>query len=185
MPIAPLVTPDSFFKRWPTRTNHNGIDVNRNFPTKDWAKDAMRIWKHRYRSDPRRYPGERPLSEHETVFQVNLIKRYKPSKIISVHAPLTIIDYDGPEHGGLFSASKANNLLIQMSKKAKGYRIKNYPFFPGSLGNYAGNERKIPTYTLELPSSDYTKHKRYWKLFKDSVSHAIFEDLSPKTAANP
>ena len=35
------------------------------------------------------------MSEQETYFQVNLIKRYMPSKIISVHAPLTIIDYDG------------------------------------------------------------------------------------------
>ena len=43
---------------------------------------------------------------------------------------------------------KASQLLVQMSRKASGYRIKNYPFFPGSLGNWAGNERGIPTYTL-------------------------------------
>ena len=56
--VAPIVTPDSFFKKYPTRTNYRGVDVNRNFPTRDWKKDALRLWKKRYRSDKRRYPGK-------------------------------------------------------------------------------------------------------------------------------
>lgn len=181
--IAPIVTPDSFFRKRPTRTNYRGVDVNRNFPTKDWNKDALRLWKQRYRKDPRRFPGKKPLSEHETLFQVNLIKRYRPSKIISVHAPLTILDYDGPTgEGGIYLATNANDLLKTMSKSAKGYKIKNYPFFPGSLGNYAGNERGIPTYTLELPSSDYTKHGKFWNRFRESLYLAIFKNLNTKTA---
>lgn len=181
--IAPIVTPDSFFRKRPTRTNYRGVDVNRNFPTKDWKKDSLRLWKSRYRKDPRRFPGKQPLSEHETIFQANLIKRYRPSKIIAVHAPLTILDYDGPTaEGGIYLGTNANNLLKKMSDSAKGYRIKNYPFFPGSLGNYAGNERGIPTYTLELPSSDYTKHQRFWNRFRESLSLAIFKNLNTKTA---
>jgi protein MpaA len=184
--VAPIVNPDSFFKRRPTRTNARGIDVNRNFPTKDWHKDAKRLWVGRYRKDKRRYPGKKPLSEQETIFQVNLIKRYVPSKIISVHAPLTIIDYDGPEFaththkhdGKQFVVPNAKQLLVQMSKKADGYKIKNYPFFPGSLGNYAGNERKIPTYTLELPTSDNRRHKDYWKKFKGAIHSAIIHDMN-------
>jgi protein MpaA len=181
--VAPIVNPDSFFKRRPTRTNARGIDVNRNFPTKDWKKDAKRLWVNRYKRDKRRYPGKKALSEQETIFQVNLIKRYTPTKIISVHAPLTIIDYDGPEisshkHGhGDFIVPNAHQLLVQMSKKANDYKIKNYPFFPGSLGNYAGNERKIPTYTLELPTSDNRRHKDYWKKFKGAIHSAITHDM--------
>ena len=94
--VAPLVTPDSYLKKYPTRTNARGVDVNRNFPTRDWDKDALRLWKSRYRRSKRRFPGKVSKSEQETYFQINLINRYKPSKIISVHAPLTIIDYDGP-----------------------------------------------------------------------------------------
>lgn len=175
--VVPIANPDSFFKKWPTRTNARGVDVNRNFPTRDWKKKAHVIWRDRYRKDKRRNPGKKPTSEPETLFQVNLIKRYKPNKIISVHAPLTILDYDGPTvatENFHHLAHEANNLLVQMSKKAKGYRIKNYPFFPGSLGNYAGNERNIPTYTLELPSSDNRKHKEYWKTFKSSIDYALF-----------
>jgi protein MpaA len=162
--VAPIVTPDSFFKRRPTRTNARGIDVNRNFPTKDWYKSALKQWRKRYRAQKRRYPGKRPKSEQETIFQVNLIKRYNPNKVISVHSPLTILDYDGPSfrdrNKNDTPAIFANQLLIKMSEKAKGYKVSNYPYFPGSLGNWAGNERNIPTYTLELPSSDWTKNSK-------------------------
>lgn len=177
--VAPIVNPDSFFKKYPTRTNANGIDVNRNFPTADFKSSSMKLWKNRYKKDKRRYPGKVAMSEPETLFQVNLIKRYNPDKIISVHSPLTMLDYDGPadRHSGGVVGSSANQLLIQMSEQAKGYKIKNYPFFPGSLGNYAGNERNIPTYTLELPSSDNRRSKIYWKLFKDSIHSAIMHSM--------
>ncbi len=171
--VAPFVSPDSFFNSQKTRTNANSVDVNRNFPTKDWKKDALRIWKNRYRSDKRRYPGKAPLSEPEVIFQVNLIKRYRPDKIFSVHAPLTLIDYDGP----LGEKGETNNLLLQMSKSANGYAVKDYPFFPGSLGNYAGNELGIPTFTLELPSSDNRKHAEFWGLFRNAIHTAFFRDL--------
>lgn len=182
--VAPLANPDSFFRKRPIRMNANGIDINRNLPTKDFKADALRLWKSRYKKDPRRYPGKMAMSEPETVFQVNLIKRFNPLKIISVHAPLTMLDYDGPadRHTGGLVGSRANQLLIQMSEQAKGYKIKNYPFFPGSLGNYAGNERNIPTYTLELPSSKARNHKRYWKLFKKSIHHAVMNDFYNEVA---
>lgn len=173
--IAPLVTPDSFLKKYPTRYNARGIDINRNFPTKDWNKNALKLWKSRYKSDKRRFPGNKGFSEQETVFMVNLIRRYSPDKIIQVHAPLTLIDYDGPEEDG--NGNNATQLLIQMSEKAGQYRINNYPFFTGSLGNWAGNERKIPTYTLELPNSDWTKTKKFFNTFKTAIRHAIEHDL--------
>ncbi len=34
--IAPLLNPDGFLSAQPTRTNASGIDINRNFPTRDW-----------------------------------------------------------------------------------------------------------------------------------------------------
>ena len=175
--IAPLVAPDSFLKRKPTRTNARGVDVNRNFPTSDWSAKAQKMWASRYNKDKRRFPGKHALSEQETIFQVNLINRYNPQKVVSVHAPLTLLDYDGPS----FSQDKgvvAKELLIQMSDAAGKYKISNYPFFPGSLGNWAGNERRIPTFTLELPNSDWNKTDRYFKLFRTAIHHAIKHDLN-------
>ncbi len=183
--VAPIANPDSFFKKYPSRTNHKGIDINRNLPTKDFSSDAIRLWKSRYRKDGRRFPGETAGSEPETQFQLKLMETFGPEKIISVHSPLTMLDYDGPMghfEGGEIG-TKANQLLIQMAESARGYRIKNYPFFPGSLGNYAGNERNIPTYTLELPSSDNRKSKQYWKLFKSSIHSAIFHKMKRPVAS--
>lgn len=178
--LIPIVNPDSYFKKYPTRTNANGVDVNRNFPTSDFDEVAMKLWKERYHSDKRRYPGKESMSEPETVFQVKLIEMFKPDKIISVHSPLTMLDYDGPADlsSGGSVGPRANQLLIQMSQGAKGYRIKNYPFFPGSLGNYAGNERNIPTYTLELPSSDNRLHDVYWERFKPSIYSAVMHTIN-------
>ncbi|MDO9182471.1 MAG: M14 family zinc carboxypeptidase [Bacteriovorax sp.] len=182
--VAPLVNPDSFFKARPSRINARGVDVNRNFPTKDWARDARRLWIANFRKDKRRNPGFAANSEPEVIFQMNLIKRYGPDKIISVHSPLTMLDYDGPNTivGGLVNGAKAHELLIQMSKDASDYKIENYPFFPGSLGNWAGKERDIPTYTLELPTSDPSKSEQYWKLFKSAIHNAIAHDLKEKNS---
>jgi protein MpaA len=182
--VAPLVNPDSFFKGRPTRINAHGVDVNRNFPTKDWAKDARRLWIAKFKKDRRRNPGQKANSEPEVVFQMNLIKRYGPDKIISVHSPLTMLDYDGPNTivDGFVDGTKAHELLIQMSKDASDYKIENYPFYPGSLGNWAGKERDIPTYTLELPTSDPSKSTQYWKLFKSAIHNAISHDLKEKSS---
>lgn len=176
--IAPLVSPDSFLITKPTRTNASGVDVNRNFPTIDWKDHAHKKWHHNHRRDKRKYPGPYAASEQETIFQMNLIKRYKPNKVITVHAPLTMLDYDGPslraEEG-----KPAKVLLEQMSEKSKGYKISNYPVFPGSLGNWAGKENHIPTYTLELPNSNPRETDQFWNVFKEAVIYALEHKMRP------
>ena len=185
--VSPLVNPDSYFKKRPTRMNARGVDPNRNFPTKDWHTMARQLWLNKFKKDKRRNPGMKPNSEPEVVFQVNLIKRYNPDKIVSVHSPLTLLDYDGPSTtitDGM-DGVKAHELLIQMSRDASGYNIKDYPFFPGSLGNWAGQERNIPTYTLELPSSDPRKNGEYWTLFESAMHKVIVHNLRQKVAKAP
>jgi protein MpaA len=182
--VAPVVNPDSFFKARPSRINAHGVDVNRNFPTKDWVRDARKYWITKLRKDKRKNPGGTPGSEPEVVFQINLIKRYSPDKIISVHAPLTLLDYDGPSSAVTgVDGARASELLIQMSKDASDYNIVNYPYFPGSLGNWAGQERNIPTYTLELPTSNPAKSLSYWMLFKEAMHKAILHDIKLSTVA--
>ena len=176
--IAPLVAPDSFFVKKPTRTNGRGVDVNRNFPTADWRSDALKLWKKNLKADKRKFPGNNSASEQETVFQMNLILRYKPNKVISVHAPLTLLDYDGPSLVGE-NGQSAKLLLEQMSSKASGYKVSNYPIFPGSLGNWAGKEKHIPTYTLELPNSNPQETNKFWSLFKDAVIFASETKMKP------
>ena len=156
--VAPLVNPDGFLHKPRRRTNAHGIDVNRNFGTKDWSASALRQWKIRFRSDPRRYPGIEARSEPETVFQEELIKKFRPQKILSVHSPLNHLDYDGPSQLSLNRFSE--NYVQECLKLRARLRAVTTGFFPGSLGNFAGQELGIPTLTLELPTSGSSKGRR-------------------------
>jgi protein MpaA len=175
--IAPLVNPDGFFQKTAVRTNLRGVDLNRNFFTRDWYSSARRWWAERRQKNPRHFPGPIPNSEIETMFQIWLVDAFKPDKIISLHAPLGFYDYDGPteqKHRALTtSEEKAKTLVQKMSASSKNYKIVDYSFYPGSLGNYAGNERGIPTVTLELETTNPAKVDEYWAQFSPGLEHAI------------
>ena len=113
------------------RTNINGVDLNRNFPTKNWIKSPQDEY----------FGGNEANSEAETRFLVDLINKNNFDAIITIHAPYKIINYDGD----------AYNLAYEISK-ILGYPIQDdigYPT-PGSFGTYCGKERNIPTITIEI-----------------------------------
>ncbi len=179
--VAPIINPDGFFMN--TRVNVNGVDINRNLPTKDWKRKAHKLWAKK--KDPRRYPGKNSGSEVETKMQEFLIDKYRPDKILSFHAPLGFLDFDGP-------GDRKNYNLLRVERRAKrvGFRIQkntnqflkftDFRFYPGSLGNYAGNEKKIPTYTVELPSAQTSKAHEYWSIMRvaliKAMSYEIYDD---------
>lgn len=134
--LIPLANPDGLLVRPSTRVNGNGVDLNRNFHTPDWGMDALAYWNQRTRRDPRRYPGEQAASEIETRWLQEQIEAFRPDLIISVHAPYNLLDYDGPVPEPLrFGRLTLNRLGV----------------YPGSMGNYAGLQRRIPVITIELP----------------------------------
>ena len=130
--IIPCLNPDGMEKN--QRQNSNGVDLNRNFPTKNWKLTD----KNEY------FGGLEPESEIETKFMTEVLEHYKIDAILSIHAPFKVVNYDGP----------AKELAEKISK-ITGYPVQKdigYPT-PGSFGNYAGVERNIPTVTLELPEN--------------------------------
>ena len=139
--VIPVMNPDGFFAAKASRTNANGVDLNRNMPTSDWAGSALHYWQERTHSAPRKYPGESPGSEPETRWLVQEIDRFQPDMIVTVHAPYNLIDYDAP--------SRKN--APRRFGRVKGGLLGTYP---GSLGNYAGVKRGIPVVTIELPSAN-------------------------------
>jgi protein MpaA len=167
--VAPLVNPDSYLNKKRTRTNARGEDVNRNFATQDWEAKAIQAWRRKYRSDPRRNPGAKPGSEPETVFQEELIRRVKPQKVLSVHAPLNFVDYDGPTETPLALSRFSKEYVRECLKLRNRLRATSGGYFPGSLGNFAGQEMGIPTLTLELPSADPAKAQQYWEIFSRGI----------------
>ncbi|MEY4344648.1 MAG: hypothetical protein RL032_480 [Pseudomonadota bacterium] len=134
--FVPALNPDGLFARPAHRTNASGVDLNRNFPTPNWARDARNYWEKRTRKDPRRWPGYKPLSEPESRFLVAQIDGFKPNLIVSVHAPYGVLDFDGPS--------------VPPSKLGRLY-LDQVGIFPGSLGNYAGVHKGVPVVTIELP----------------------------------
>ena len=173
--LAPLLNPDGHFRSFKTRTNARKVDCNRNFNTKDWHNNALRIWKTEFKSAKRRYPGPFPASEPETIFQQELIKKYLPQKILSVHAPLSFLDYDGPNGLDRLTLSRFPREYVEKCLDLK-KMVKATPggYFPGSLGNYAGQERGIPTFTLELPTANRKKAEEYWSVFSQGIKTVIF-----------
>ncbi len=175
--IAPLVNPDGFLLTKPSRVNANGVDLNRNFPTHDWYDYAIANWIATKARDQRHFPGYFPNSEIETRFQVQLIEQFAPDKIVSIHAPLGFLDYDGP--GDRVKApskameQRAKHLAVAIAEKANNYRVVDYMFYPGSLGNFAGNEQNIPTITLELKTTEANKVDQYWQQFLPGLIQSI------------
>jgi protein MpaA len=136
--IIPLANPDGLKARPSTRVNANGVDLNRNFQTPDWDKEAQAYWIKRTKRDPRRNPGTRAGSEIETRWLQAQIDAFRPDLIISIHAPYNLLDYDGPVPKPLrFGRLTLNKLGA----------------YPGSLGNYGGLFKQIPVITIELPNA--------------------------------
>ena len=136
--LTPSMNPDGLFKADAQRTNDNGVDLNRNFPTPDWQRRSETYWVEHTRRNPRRYPGPRPLSEPESRWLYEEIERFRPHAVVAVHAPYGIVDFDGPSRPPLRLGHLYLNLLGT---------------YPGSLGNFAGVQRGIPVVTVELPSA--------------------------------
>lgn len=175
--VAPLVNPDGFFMFPARRTNANGVDLNRNFATRDWFSTAVSWWKQRRNSDPRHFPGQAPETEEGTRFQVDLMSHFQPDKVVSIHAPLGFLDYDGPGDNKRQNLSdfekKARDLAYIVSRNSNNYRVLDFAFYPGSLGNYAGNERHVPTVTLELSSTNPRFSDKYWREFFPGLRAAV------------
>lgn len=175
--VAPLVNPDGFFKTRPSRTNQGRVDLNRNFLTLDWYAKALDSWLKQRRADPRYFPGFFPNTEIETIFQTGLVEKFSPSKILSLHAPLGFYDYDGPGDQKLHVVTtletKARDFAKKVAEKSRNYRIADHFFYPGSLGNYAGNERHIPTLTLELQTTNPEMVNNYWDQFLPGFVQSI------------
>tara|TARA_B100001248_G_C27384910_1_gene459077 strand:- start:75 stop:1058 length:984 start_codon:yes stop_codon:yes gene_type:complete len=166
--VAPLVNPDGFLRYSNgTRTNYNKVDLNRNFSTPEWAENAHQLWRERYSQRRRYYPGKQADSQPETFFQKWLIQEFKVHKILSVHAPLNILDYDGPRSVAGDELLKAYSescydLKKQVVKATPSLKFYAYGTFPGSLGNYAGKYLGIPTLTTELPSTNASNAPKYF-----------------------
>lgn len=136
--FIPCLNPDGM--QLGQRTNANGVDLNRNFPTKNWGKNQGDNATCND-SNSAYYGGTSGGSELEIQFLIDTINEFKPNKILTLHAPYKVVNYDGPAQEWAEQISKIINYPVEASI--------GYPT-PGSFGTYAGVEKQIQTITLEL-----------------------------------
>ena len=154
--VVPVLNPDGLKKK--TRTNANGVDLNRNFPSKDWEGNALTHWKKRKRKDPRRYPGPQAASEVETKCAMDHLEDFNPDFVISVHTPYGVLDFDGP------------SVPFPKFAHLPWVRLGTYP---GSLGRYMWKDKNVPVLTIELKDD---------KLLREIDQIDLLQDISGTVA---
>ena len=128
--IVPTLNLDGVIKG--DRLNANGVDLNRNLPTKDWVGVAPK---------PRYFPGPHPESEPENKAICHFLRGNDIKFILSLHAWEPMVNTNGDCKGE-----------AEIISRITGYRISDdigYPT-PGSFGTYACHELGIPTLTYEI-----------------------------------
>ncbi|HEY3267506.1 MAG TPA: M14 family zinc carboxypeptidase [Armatimonadota bacterium] len=167
--FVPTLNPDGLSAN--TRRNARGVDLNRNLPTRDWQP---------YAGEDDYAPGPAPASEPETRALVALVESVAPIKIVTIHAPLHCVNWNGlsRDEAALLPSAGLRRVLWEgrpavcveelgaAMAERNGYPLLSdvgYPC-PGSFGTWAGFERRIATITLEVgrdctPEAAWTENR--------------------------
>ena len=137
-----------------TRTNANGVDLNRNYPAGNYLPGDGR--------------GARPLDQPEARVLHDLVLAERPHLVVVAHAWRNdhFINFDGPaqRHAELFS-------------QRSGFRVKPSDKIaptPGSLGSWVGRTLQVPILTLEYERG--TSPMANWLDTRDAILAVILTE---------
>ena len=151
--LIPCLNKDGFQKN--QRTNGNGVDLNRNFPSPDWSPDFSR--------GERYFPGNQPNSESETQCIVDLIENENPIAIIHFHSWHPCIVYTG----------SPGKKIAQILGEGNPYTVREeigYPT-PGSLGQYGWLAHQIPVICIE--EQEHIQLDHVWPHFQTGLKKIL------------
>jgi hypothetical protein len=154
--LIPCLNVDGYLRNH--RTNNNGIDLNRNFPARDWSPESKAL---------RYFPGSEPASEAETQAFVELIQNEKPKLIVHFHSWEPCVVYTGAP------GKRASEILAANT----GYPVHEdigYPT-PGSLGQYAWLEHQIPVVCIE--EKEHSLLDQVWLHFEPGLQKLMTTDF--------
>lgn len=117
------------------RTNIRGIDLNRNFPARNFTPHTSR--------------GATPLSEPESAVLFDELHSFNPDVVIVLHAIRRgdpFVNFDGPAGYLAERFAEAASLTDPRwtVRPEMGYAT------PGSLGSFVGKDRGVPILTVEF-----------------------------------
>ena len=136
-----------------TRGNKKGVDLNRNYPAKNFK--------------PSRLFGLRPLDQPEARALHDLVLEFRPHLVIVAHSwhDDHFINFDGPaEH------------LARRFSELSGYRVQpssNIAPTPGSLGSWVGGTLGTPILTLEYPRGK--EARTAWRETRAAILSVVLE----------
>lgn len=144
--LVPVANPDGLAASH--RHNARGVDLNRNFPAGN-------------RVDRASHGTE--LSEPEARALHELIARFPPHRVVSIHQPIRVIDYDGP----------GESLALMMARHCD-LPVRKLGARPGSLGSYVGVTLGRPIITVEFArDADDLTHDELWRRYGRMLLAAI------------
>lgn len=162
--LIPCLNVDGYARK--TRVNGRGVDLNRNYPSRDWSP---LFEKERY------HPGPCPGSEPEIQGVVELIHDLRPRLLIHCHSWEPCIVGTGPH-------AKVDATRLATSS---GYKVVDdigYPT-PGSLSRYGWHDNGIPVICIE-EQDHLADLDAIWPRFENGI-RAVFEDLSLRASDPP
>jgi hypothetical protein len=155
--LIPCLNADGFLRN--ERTNDKGVDLNRNFPSRDWSPEVK---------GPRYHPGSSAGSEAETQAIVRLVEMEKPKIIVHFHSWEPCVVYTGAP------GKEASTILAGKT----GYEVREdigYPT-PGSLGQYGWFDHKIPVICIEEQEKIHLD--QVWPHFEPGLTQLLTTDFS-------
>jgi predicted deacylase len=129
--VIALANPDGRALR--RRGNARGVDLNRNFPSRNWRRINRRG----------RTAGRSAASEPETQAIIRFLEQGNYARVITLHSRGPLVDYDGP---GGWSLAKRFSRAARMPI----VRLATTGRYYGSMGNYVPQRYRIPIMTVEL-----------------------------------
>jgi hypothetical protein len=112
--FVPRANPDGYADG--TRLNANGVDLNRNWPTADWASDTS------HGEEPVS-GGSAPLSEPETKALHDYIDAVAPTLVISLHCYAAIVEPNESGHAVQLASGYAKAAGYQFIEEWTYYEI--------------------------------------------------------------
>lgn len=150
--FLPLVNPDGVgicLREKPLyKANANGVDLNVNFDA-GWGKGEKNI----FVKGDENFVGEYPFSEKESRALRDFTLRIRPNATVSYHSKGEEIYYQFHQDE---KNEKRDLMLAEKIAKATGYKIKSTPNSYGGYKDWCIKTLKIPSFTIEVGSDEYS-----------------------------